>query len=118
MKIAITTEENNLQSLVPFDLQHTNYFLLLETDDIEHFKFIPNMYSKTISGAEIFCSQFLIKQGIEAVICGKKNSQVAQMFLLAGIRIFEMPNTSIIEAIKKLKNEVINTKEVSNESSN
>ncbi|MFC1527472.1 NifB/NifX family molybdenum-iron cluster-binding protein [Candidatus Neomarinimicrobiota bacterium] len=102
MKIAITALENNLQSLIPSDLQHTNYFLLVNTADLNHYQFIPNMYNKTISGAEIFCSQFLIKQGVNAIICGKNEDQSAQMLMLAGIKIVEMPGARVDEIIKQL----------------
>ena len=102
MKIAITTLENNLHSLVPSDLYHTNYFLMLNTDDLNNYKFIPNMYNKTISGAEIFCSQFLIKQGVEAIICGKNEEQAAQMFVLAGIKIKEIPGARVDEIINQI----------------
>ena len=103
MKIAITTLENNLQSLVPSDLQHTNYFLLVNTDDLNNYQFIPNMYNKTISGAEIFCSQFLIKQGVDAIVCGKNEDQAAQMFILAGIKIEEMPGARVNEIINQIE---------------
>lgn len=99
MKIAIATEKDNLQSIVASDIQHTNYFLFLQTDDIEHYKFIPNMYSKTISGAEIFCSQFLIRQEIEKFICGKYNDQAKHLLVLAGIQTIEKPNVKIKEII-------------------
>jgi len=102
MKIAITTFENNSHSLVPSDLHHTNYFLLLNTDDLNQYKFIPNMYNKTISGSKIFCSQFLIKQGVDAIICGKNDEQTAQMFILAGIKIEEMPGARVDEIIKQI----------------
>ncbi len=99
MKIAITTDQDNFQSLVAIDIEHTNYFLIIDTKNREQFNFIPNMYNKTISGAEIFCSQFLIQQGVEKLICGNYSSQAAQILLLAGITIEHKSGEQVSEII-------------------
>ncbi len=102
MKIAITTDQDNFQSLVALDIEHTNYFLIV---DKEQYNFIPNMYNKTISGAEIFCSQFLIQQGVEKFICGDYNTQAAQILLLAGIKIEYKSGKQVNEIINLITND-------------
>lgn len=102
MKIAITTKEDNMDSLIPMDLQHANYLLIVNTGPEENFKFIPNMYNRSISGDEIFCSQFLIKQEIELLICGKYSCSAKDLLILAGIKTIEMPNTEIRKALNNI----------------
>jgi len=104
MKIVITTKENNMKSVVPNDLQHANYLLIINTDTKGNFKFIPNMYSKSISGAEIFCSQYLIRQEVEMFICGYYNDQARDLLVLAGIKTVEMPNVEIKNIINNINN--------------
>ena len=105
MKIAITTEKDNLQSIVASDIQHTNYFLVIDTEGKEQYSFIPNKYGKTISGAEIFCSQFLIQQGIEKLICGDYSTQAAQLLFLAGIEIEQKSGKKVNEIINLITND-------------
>ena len=104
MKIAITTDQDNFQSLVAIDIEHTNYFLIIDTTNREQYNFIPNMYNKTISGAEIFCSQFLIQQGVEKLICGNYSTQAAQILLLAGIKIEYKSGEQVSEILNHIKN--------------
>lgn len=99
MKVAITAQENNMQSVIPLDMQHTNYILIVNTENAEQYKFIPNMYNKSISGAEIFCSQFLIRQEVELFICGKYDSQAKDLLIIAGIKIEEKPGKKLDEII-------------------
>lgn len=103
MKIAIAAEINSLQSSVASDLKNTNYFLFINTEDNKIYKFIQNMYNKSISGAEIFCSQFLIEQGINLLICGKIDSQTTQLLMLAGIKIDEKPGAKLNEIVNNMK---------------
>ncbi len=115
MKIAITTMEDNINSTISPDLLHANYLLIINTDVKDQYQFIPNMYNRSISGAEIFCSQFLIRKEIEIFICGKYDIQARDLLALAGIETIEMPNANISKVINKYKNEIINKKEASNE---
>ena len=105
MKIAITTDQDNFQSLVALDIEQTNYFLIIDTANKEQYNFIPNMYNKTISGAEIFCSQFLIQQGVKKLFCGNYNTQAAQILLLAGIKIEHKSGTQVSEIINLITND-------------
>ncbi len=105
MKIAIATEKDNLQSIVASDIQHTNYFLVIDTEDKEQYSFIPNKYGETISGAEIFCSQFLIQQGIEKLICGEYNTQATQLLFLAGIKIEQKSGKKVNEIFNLITND-------------
>jgi len=113
MKIAITTELDNINSIIPNEFQNANYLLFMNTDNKKEYKFIPNMYCRSISGAEIFCSNFLINKEVELFICGSYNDQARQLLTLAGTKVFNMPNISIQEAL----NIIINTEEDSYESS-
>ena len=105
MKIAIATDKDNLQSIVAFNLQHANYFLVIDTEKKEQYSFITNKYGKTISGAEIFCSQFLIQQGIEKLICGEYSTQAAQLLFLAGIKIEQKSGRKVNEIFNLITND-------------
>ena len=104
MKIAITTEKESFNSLVALDIKHTNYFLIVDTINKEQYNFIPNMYNKEISGAEIFCSQFLIEQGIDLLICGEYDYQASQLLILAGIKIEEKSGMKLNDIISYIYN--------------
>lgn len=105
MKIAITTNSNNLNSIIPEDFKDSNYFLLINTDKDKEYTFVQNMYNRSMSGAEIFCSNFLIKQEIELFICGEYNDQAGELLSLAGIKIKHMPNTNVRETISYIEKE-------------
>ncbi len=102
MKIAVTTKIDNINSKIPNEFQNANYLLIINTDNEKEYKFIPNMYRRSISGAEIFCSQFLISQEIEIFICGKCNDQARDLLIFAGIKTFEMPNVEIKEVMSNI----------------
>ncbi len=101
MKIAVTAEKDSLQSLVASDIKHTAFFLIFNTEDQTNYRFIKNLYNRTISGAEIFCSQFLIEQGIDLLICGEFNNNSDQMLMLAGIKIEKKPGIKLTNIIKR-----------------
>ena len=105
MKIAITATNNSLNSKIPDDFKSADYFLIINTDNAYEYVFIPNMYNRSISGAEIFCSNFLIKHEIELFICGKYNQQAKKLLTLAGTKVFHMPNTGIKELFNFIKYE-------------
>ena len=41
MKIAITTDKDSFQSLVALDIEHTNYFLIIDSANKKQYNFIP-----------------------------------------------------------------------------
>ena len=103
MKIAITAFEDNLDSLISPQFCKTNYFLIVDLDEVENYKTIFNPHKKSISGSDIFGAGLIVKNGINVLITGSCSSNAFRIFHSAGIEVFENMEGTVRENIMLMK---------------
>jgi len=102
MIIAVTSVENNLDSLVCPQFGRANFFLIIDTQTLD-FKAIPNPNINVVDGAGIQSAQLLIKAEIKALFTGRVGMNAFRILDSAGILIYENVEGTVRVVIDKLK---------------
>jgi len=87
MKICITTNSPNLDSLVDPRFGRCQYFLIVD-EKSELIKAIPNEAGQAMRGAGIAAAQLVIDSGVQAVITGNVGPNAYYALNSSGIKIF------------------------------
>ncbi len=103
MKIAITAFEDNLDSLISPHFCETNYFLIVDLDEVENFNTFFNPHKKSISGSDIFGAGLIVKNGVNALITGNCTANVSRILHSAGVDVFENMEGTVRENITVIK---------------
>jgi len=104
MKIAITTQEDNFDAKVSPIFKQADFFLIVDLDDLQNYKAIPNLHKDAWDGADIFCAQLVISYGAQAVITGCCNPNAFRIFQEADIKIFEGVKGTVRKIIQSFEN--------------
>ncbi len=107
MKIAITTQEDNFDAKISPIFKQTEFFLIVDLDDVQNYKAIPNLHKDAWNGSDIFCAQLVISYGAQAVITGCCNPNAFRIFQEANIKIFENVKGTVRKIIQSFENEEI-----------
>jgi len=102
VKIAVTSFENNLDSLVCPQFGRANYFLIIDTQTLDY-EVITNPNIKVVDGAGIQSAQLLIKEEIKALFTGRVGMNAFRILDSAGILIYENVEGIVRVVIDKLK---------------
>ena len=102
MKIAVTAEDNTLESEIDSRFGRCSYFLIIDIDTMS-FESISNENAMTSGGAGIQAAQTVAKTGAEVVVTGNIGPNAFQTLSAAGIKVFTGANGTIKEAIEKYK---------------
>ncbi len=103
MKIAITAFEDNLDSLISPHFCETNYFLIVDLDEVDNYKTVFNPHKKSISGSDIFGAGLIVKNGVNALITGSCTANASRIFHSAGIEVYESTEGTVRENILLMK---------------
>lgn len=87
MKICITTNNPNLDSLVDPRFGRCQYFLIVDEKG-ELIKAIPNEAGQAMRGAGIAAAQLVIDSGVQAVITGNVGPNAYYALNSSGIKVF------------------------------
>ncbi len=105
MKIAIATEQENLNSQINQTFGRAPLFLIYNTED-KTSTFIKNEAMNAAGGAGIKASQFLVDQDIDSVICFRLGENAVKVLSGANINLYSaQANKSIQENIELLLND-------------
>ncbi len=88
MKLAVCIKYINNSAKISGSLGKSDNFYIYDTINNRLVDKFTNHFKSSLA-AEIFCAQTLIKRGVNAVICGKCESDAKKLFLEAKIRIIE-----------------------------
>ena len=108
MKIAVTAVEDNLDSLISPHFCDTNYFLIIDLDEVDNFKTVFNPHKKSISGSDIFGAGQIVKNGVSALVTGNCTANASRIFHSAGIEVFENMDNTVRENIMLMKEKFYN----------
>jgi predicted Fe-Mo cluster-binding NifX family protein len=103
MKIAITANEENLESDIDTRFGRCRFFLIIDTDTM-NFESISNEGAMTSGGAGIQAAQKIVNTGgIEAILTGNIGPNAFQIFNSTKIKVFSGLCGSIKETVLKYK---------------
>ena len=83
MKIAVTAFEDNLDSLISPHFCETNYFLIVDLDEVDNYKTVFNPHKKSISSSDIFGAGLIVKNGVNALITGNCTANASRIRILS-----------------------------------
>ena len=103
MKICITSQGDNLESLVDPRFGRCNYFIIYDTDN-DSFESFPNPNISSPQGAGITSSQFIVDKGVEFVLTGNVGPNAFSVFQQAQVKVITgLAGLRVKEAIEKFK---------------
>ena len=110
MKVAVSSVENHLDSLVDPRFGRAAYFLIVDTNSL-NYEMVPNPNVNAMGGAGVQSAQLVIKKGAEAVLTGRCGPNAFHVFNSASIKIYEGVEGSVREVIMAFQNNQINPSE-------
>ena len=97
MKVAVTSQNDSLESEIDPRFGRCSYFLIIDTDTMV-FDSISNESAMSSGGAGIQAAQTIAKTGAKAVVTGNMGPNAFQTLSAAGIKVFTGANGTIKEA--------------------
>jgi len=88
MKIAICSLSEGKYSIIAKSISETKYIFIFDLLENKLKEKITNNFFNSPS-SEIFCAQFLISKGINAVVCQNFEENAKKLFDAANIQIIE-----------------------------
>ncbi len=102
MKIAISTNGKNLESIIDERFGRCRYFMILETDDMSY-EVIENTNADLSTSAGIQSATLVASKGVEAVITGNCGPKAMQVFAATTIRVIIGQHGTIKDVVEKFK---------------
>jgi len=103
MKIAVTSEQPDLEGDIDSRFGRCPYFLIVDTDTLQ-FEAVENPSVSLGGGAGIQAAQFMAQKGVKAVITGNCGPNAFQALTAAGIEVASgVSGASIKQAIEDFK---------------
>jgi predicted Fe-Mo cluster-binding NifX family protein len=102
MKVCVTSQGNDLDSLVDPRFGRCQYFLIVETDTME-WTVIENPNLATGGGAGIQSAQLMSRSGVKVVLTGNCGPNAFRVFEGAGIQIITGVSEVVRDVIDKYK---------------
>lgn len=103
MLIAISTSENDLNSLVDLRFGRTKGFLIYDTESNTS-EYIDNVQNlQAVQGAGIQAAQNVVNKNVDAVITGHCGPKAFKVLSTYEIKVYTSDSIKISEAIEKFK---------------
>ena len=102
MKICVTAQGNNLESLVDPRFGRCQYFIIVDPDTLE-FEAVQNPSISAGGGAGIQSGQLMVNKGVKSVLTGNVGPNAFATLQAAGIEIIVGASGRVSEAIEKYK---------------
>lgn len=107
MKIAISSQGENLEAMVDPRFGRCAYFIIYDTETKET-EVLPNPALDAMGGAGIQAAQVIVDKGVEVVITGNVGPNAFQTLNQAKIKIFGVASSTVKEGLKKYENGELN----------
>ena len=103
MKIAITSDGNNLDSKLDIRFGRCSFFAIYDAET-KKLEFLPNPNKESMEGAGPASAQFVASEGVQKVISGEFGYKVKSVFESLQIQLVTLSETekSIAEIIEML----------------
>ena len=106
MKVAVSSVDNHLDSLVDPRFGRAAYFLIVDSDSL-NYEMVPNPNVNAVGGAGVQSAQLVINKGAKAVLTGRCGPNAFYVFDSAGIKIYEGVEGSVRDVIKAFQDNQI-----------
>ena len=100
MKICITSQKNNLDSIVEQRFGRSPYFIIWDTETSD-FEAIENPNVGAASGVGIQSGQLMSDKGVKVILTGQIGPKAMQTLTSAGIEVITDVSGTVKEAIEK-----------------
>lgn len=101
-KICVTSEGNNLDSMVDARFGRCRYFIIIDPDSLQ-FEAIENPNIEAMGGAGIQSAQLVAGKGVKAVLTGNVGPNAFQTLQAANIAIFVGVSAKVKDAVEGYK---------------
>lgn len=98
MKIAIPTDNNNMNSNICISFGRAPYFLFYDTDN-EKSKFVENTAAESAGGAGIKAAQIIADNNAEVLITPRCGENAADVLKQSKIKMFKSEGNNILDNI-------------------
>ncbi|WKV09633.1 NifB/NifX family molybdenum-iron cluster-binding protein [Thermoanaerobacterium sp. CMT5567-10] len=102
MKIAISSEGDNLSSNVDSRFGRARYFVVVDTESM-NYKAIDNTAASSAGGAGTKAAQLLLDEGVDSIISSNVGPNALEVFQAAGITVYKSINDTIEKNVKEFK---------------
>ena len=102
MKIAVSSNGNNLDSQIDPRFGRCAYFLVVDTEDM-NFETFDNKSIALGGGAGIQAAQFVASKGAKAVLTGNVGPNAVKTLAAAGMEVFVGQTGTVREALARHK---------------
>ncbi|MCR4426674.1 MAG: NifB/NifX family molybdenum-iron cluster-binding protein [Firmicutes bacterium] len=102
MKVAVTAQGADMNSLLDPRFGRCQYFIIIDPDS-EEFDAVANQGVMASGGAGIQSAQFLADRGVSAVLTGNVGPNAARALQGAGIEVYSMASGTVREAVQAYK---------------
>jgi len=102
MKVAVSSNGKNLNAQLDPRFGRCAFFLVVNPDDMS-FEAFNNQSAALGGGAGIQAAQFLVSQGVAAVITGNCGPNAVQTLSAAGIELFGGQTGTVREVVERFK---------------
>jgi predicted Fe-Mo cluster-binding NifX family protein len=106
MKVAVSTLDNHLDSLIDPRFGRAAFYLIVDSDSLQY-ESIPNPNMNALGGAGVQSAQLVINKGVKSVLTGKCGPNAFYVFESAGIEIYEDVQGTAKEALNAFNNNKI-----------
>ena len=105
MKIAVSSQGKDLDSLVDPRFGRATYFLIVNTDD-DSFEVLDNGENvEAAQGAGVRSAQNVARKNVDVVVSGNIGPRAFETLSAAGIKAVTCEDGTISQAVEKVKNE-------------
>ncbi len=102
MKICVTSEGNNLESLVDPRFGRCQFFIIVDTETWD-FEAIQNPNIDAMGGVGVQSGQLMATKSVQAVLTGQVGPNAFKTLQAAGINVMTGVDGSVKEAVEKFK---------------
>ncbi|MBN1573393.1 MAG: NifB/NifX family molybdenum-iron cluster-binding protein [Deltaproteobacteria bacterium] len=102
MRIAITSKGDSLESGLDPRFGRCQYFIIVDSDDLQNFKALSNDAVSSGGGAGIKAAQTVINEGVEAVISGNFGPNAFDALYSGGVKLYTADVATVKDAVDAL----------------
>ncbi len=108
MKIAITSEGQDINDSVDPRFGRCKYFIVYDSDS-GAFESLKNTHAQASGGAGIQAGQWMVSKGVKAVLTGHVGPNASGVLIPAGVKIYTGVSGTVADAFQRFQKGEITT---------
>jgi predicted Fe-Mo cluster-binding NifX family protein len=102
MKIAVTSKGKDMSAEVDSRFGRCSYFVIVDVDT-EDYRAVENQNAFVSGGAGVGSAQFIVEQGVKAVVTGHVGPKALKTLEAAGVEVYTGASGTIKNALEQYK---------------